>query len=147
MFYPKNMPYIIEKDWEPRYLFEGLNKKQLNNDICLINDVLRKNNILDLFIPDLNYDTNIKTGGPTNYSFLNINELTATGKLTKYKYTVHFNTFIEDYQKDWGNDTFGKIYYLQNGEIGKVRIVMWRDKKLTVIHLKKENSSIVIQKI
>ena len=61
---------------------------------------------------------------------------------------VRFATFKGNYIKEWGNDTFGEIYYLQSGKIGKVRIIFWRDKLLTVIHLKlSDNGDLIINKI
>ncbi len=147
MFDIEKMPSITESDGKPRYLFEGNNCALLNSDIKLINKSLKENSF-ELIIPELNFNTNLPSGGPVNYTFLWLNEFTPTGKKPKYIYTVYFNTFVGNYIKEWGNDTFGEIYYLQSGKIGKVRIIFWRDKLLTVIHLKlSDNGDLIINKI
>ena len=109
MFDLEKMPSLTESDGKPRYLFEGNNCVLLNSDIELINKSLSNNNI-DLIIPEPNFNTNLPSGGPINYTFLWLNELTPTGKKPKYVYTVYFNTFIGNYIKEWGNDACSDLY-------------------------------------
>lgn len=152
MYYVENMPFVIEPDGKPRYLFEGHYRELLNADISLINNLLhiskeKLSGIKSPFIPPLNYNRDEDFIGPTNYTFLWLNDKTPTGKVPKYIYTVYFNTFIGDYIKEWTTDTFGQIYYLQNGEIGKVKITMWRNRKLSVIYIKRSNDELIINKV
>ena len=135
------------------FLFSPSEQNTLNHDIIGINKILSNNN--DIYrivphcsIPKLNYEIDEEFKGPCNYTRLSILPLTPTGKQPKYKYMVRFATFKGNYIKEWGNDTFGEIYYLQSGKIGKVRIIFWRDKLLTVIHLKlSDNGDLIINKI
>lgn len=141
MFDRNLMPSIVESDGKPRYLFKGQYQSDLESHIDFLNSILLQNIALlqgidDPFIPPLNYIPIKDQKGPTNYTFLWENEKTPTGKDPKYRYVVYFNTSKGDYLKDWGNNTFGDIHYLQNGDIGKARVVIWRDKKLHVVHMK-----------
>lgn len=150
MFDTNKMPSVTLCDGKPRYLFVGDYLTALNTHIDYINTLLihyHKTSIPNFFIPALNFYVDKNFKGPTNFTFLWLNDKTPTGKKPKYVYTVHFNTFKGDYMKEWGNDTFGEIYYLQDGNIGKVHITMWRNKKLHIIHLKKINGILSINKI
>lgn len=131
------------------YLIPKSEQIDLNKDIDYINQVLNDNAICirDRYIPALNYDEDPDFRGPCNHTKLEIIPLTPTGKKPKYKAFVRFATFKGDYHKDWGNDTFGDIYYLQDGTIGKAKIIMWRDKVLTVVHLKIIDNELKIYKI
>lgn len=152
MFIIKNMPFRIENDGKPRYLFYGKDIIRLDNDIDLINTVLFQNinrfkNTSDPFIPPLNYVPNDSFIGPINYTFLWLNDPTPSGKKPKYIYTVYFNTFKGNFITDWGNNTFGEIYYLQNGEVGKAKIVIWRNKILSVAHIRRNDSGLYLSNI
>lgn len=131
------------------YLIPKSEQTKLNNDIDFINHILKKGkiDIKNGYIPALNYDIDSNFKGPCNFSKLEVITTTPTGKNPKYKAFVRFATFKGDYDKDWGNDTFGEIYYLQNGAMGKARIIMWRDRALTVVHLKLVNNTLCISKI
>ncbi len=135
--------------YEQFYLIPKSEQPKLDKDICFVNQILENERIgIDRpFIPELNYDVDPCFKGPCNYSKLKVLPLTPTGKSPKYKYCVRFATFKGDYLKDWGNDTFGDLYYLPDGSIGKARIIMWRDKMLTVVHMKLVDNQLSISKI
>lgn len=152
MFDIQAMLQKIIDNGEIWYLFNIHNAEILDKDVEVINKILKGNeqlaaNVPNHYIPTLNYDDKLQTNGPTNYTYLSVNNKTPTGRSPKYKYVVHFNTFVGDYLKEWGNDTFGEIHYLQNNTIGKVRIIMWRNKILTVIHLNNKEGNLYISKI
>lgn len=152
MFDVTQMPSVRESDGKPRYLFKGQYQNYLESHIDFLNGILLQNAPLlqgvdNPFIPPLNFAPTKDHKRPCNYTYLKENEKTPTGKDPKYRYVVYFNTFIGNYLKDWGNDTFGEIYYLQNGEIGKVRIIIWRKRKLHVVHMKLINGKLNICKV
>lgn len=151
MFNVDEMEYIFEgKDPKPRYLFSPKEQDILNSDIELLNNILKRydaKKIPSMHIPNLNYiiDENFK--GPCNYTFLQLNDKTPTDKNPKYKYTVYFNVKMNNYSEEWMNTTFGQIMYLQNGKIGKSRIIIWRKRKLYVVYLKIVDGNLDVSKI
>lgn len=145
------MPFITESDGKPRYLFTGNYCDEINGDINAINKLLSEqeeivNRIPKPYIPQINFIKDPSCKGPLNYSFLQINSPTATGRVPKYTQVVHFRVKINNYFEEWRNASFGEIYYLQNGQIGKVRVILWRNSNLYVIHIKRENNKLVVSK-
>ena len=68
---------------------------------------------------DLNF---IRNQDVRDYTFVMYNPYTKTGKVSKYPYSVHFQT-NESFNS--GTCFFGRVYHLIDGSIGKVEFVRW----------------------
>lgn len=81
-----------------------------------------------------------------NYTFFKCVPYTNAGKVSKYPMEVHFRTnkFGIDSAKD---NIFGEIYYMANGEMGKAKIVCWKNKKNHVIECAIKDDELTISKI
>ena len=140
MFETNQMPYIIENDMKPRFLFQGIYADRIKRDVTYLNAILIGNRSkyhiprLYMDVNEINFAPHPGTSGPVNYSFLWLNDLTPTGKLPKYVQTAYLVTKCDNYLLEWGEETRAQIHYLKDGVIGKARIVMWRNKKLYVAH-------------
>jgi len=69
-----------------------------------------------------------------NYSFYKCIPLTPSGKQSKYPMVLHY-AYKEHSELLPAQDYFGEIYYLQNGSIGKARLIFWNHKDGYIIHL------------
>lgn len=67
---------------------------------------------------------------------------TKTGKISKYPCSLFFS--VDDIP---GNQTSGRIYYAQDGSMGKARIALWRDHVLYSLSYKTVGVSFVLDKV
>ena len=96
-------------------------------------------------IKDLFFATNENQNG----TFLEYHPLTPTGKASKYPYTLFFHTYFTD------DDTFyslniavvGRVYYLNNGNIGKAVFTCWQNNKGITVSLAVKNKKLIVNKI
>ena len=68
------------------------------------------------------------------YSFFECTPYTPTGKDAKFPLVLHFAT-SNAYSINADNKYHGEIYYMQNGSIGKARLVCWIHSYLCVVNL------------
>lgn len=82
----------------------------------------------NLYIDSINFDASVKIidGGQHTFAFKTPN--TKSGKNPKYPVMVHFGEHLNG-KHSWevNQNTFGEIYYLKSGGIGKARAIFWRD--------------------
>ena len=68
------------------------------------------------------------------YTFFECAPYTPTGKNSKYPLILHFAT-EKAYDLETNEKCTGEIYYLQNGSIGKARLICWIQSYLCVVNL------------
>lgn len=72
---------------------------------------------------------------------------TPSGKKSKYPLTLHY-AYKNSGDIDATRDRFGEIYYLQNGAIGKARLIFWNgQKKGYFIYLGQTQNTLVVKKV
>lgn len=68
------------------------------------------------------------------YSFFECTPYTPTGKNAKFPLILHFAT-NNIHSIDFDNKYQGEIYYMQNGSIGKARLICWLHSYLCIVNL------------
>lgn len=103
----------------PRHILEGKNRQIAIEDILSMNKHLDDGSIKAKsirFTPtNNNYDN-------SDYSCLWLAPDTKTGKIAKFPLILWFQTLSDDESFRCKSGYHGKIYYLQNGDIGKFEI-------------------------
>lgn len=67
------------------------------------------------------------------YCWIKFNPLTPTGKPAKYPYILNYQESCNLPYIEATVSTFGEIHYTQNGDVGKIKIVEWKNKVSYVI--------------
>lgn len=148
--------FSLKKDKKGTYVFyEGEKVYLLENEeyIKHNNSVKSLNAILDMCI-DYIPNTKIKkiVGIPKNESLKNIrnfslhlfNSFTPSGRPSKYPEVLKFVTKEEE---DFTDNIFGDVYYLKNGEIGKARIIIWKDHKVFTVNIISNKGQLMVNRI
>lgn len=125
---------------EKRYMPVNENKVQAKNDIMLLDQLLKqakydatyKRNFKviesEILFPD---ELNLRWD--SGFSWLEICELTSTGKLPKYPVALHFYSQPKDEKS--ARRVSGTIYYLKTGEIGKFQMSRsFKDHRVDLKH-------------
>lgn len=130
------------------FFIDGKNRLIAKEDIMYMNRFLSEGHISDSEIPIFTIsEQNIRfepsdLSGIDDYTRLAILPLTQTGKKPKYPLMMAFCLLSHDEQwkisQTKGKEVFGRIYYLQSGDIGKAEIICW-------IHNGKKSSYFVFQ--
>lgn len=144
---PYQMPIFSSKRGNNFHLNIN-NQYQANSDINLINSYLEEARQLahikcKLFICTNDIDYSFIGEGQTE---LICTPYTKTGKKAKYPLSLNFytNNFFEFNNST--NSYKGEIYYMQDGSIGKARIVC-RVREIYIIHLGLIGSSLKVKRI
>lgn len=131
------------------------NQVQIKEDIKQINDSVKKycntfNIVEDLSIDveSLKFDVTYseKTGSKQYFTFFECTPYTPTGKLSKFPLILHYAT--KNHMKaTFQQDYFGEIYYLQDGNIGKARLIYWIEHSMYLFSMGLKGKTLVVQKI
>lgn len=60
---------------------------------------------------------------------------------------LNFNTKKYDFDNFSKDNVFGNIYYLLDGEIGKIEIICWKNHKCYIINCAIKNNELCINKV
>ena len=150
----KDIPYITASSTDaPRYLLNNQNRALATRDIIALNGFLdHARDVCNVF-PSVQISEELLQFDPPNdpdedlmFCFLRTNVFTKTGKISKYPVSLHFSEksekpFVYDPAVGYEvrrvpNKTFGTIEYLADGEIGKIRIISWKNGKIYDLHCK-----------
>lgn len=71
---------------------------------------------------------------------------TPSGKPSKYPLMLRY-IYKNKYDAPPPNECFGEIYYLQNGEIGKARLIFWRENIGYFFNFGQTNNTLVVKKV
>lgn len=80
------------------------------------------------------------------FTFYEAKTHTPTGKPAKYPLTLHY-AYASHNDLDAKEDYFGEVNYMQNGSIGKARMIFWKNKTGYLIHLAEINKTLSVKKI
>lgn len=75
------------------------------------------------------------------HTFFEGTPYTKTGKLSKYPLVLHYETSETEVVN------FGKIYYLQDGSIGKCRLTFWINHTMYSIELGLKGTTLIVKKV
>ena len=117
------------------FFIDGKNQLIAKEDILDMNRFLSVGHINDSEIPifsisekEIRFEPS-DLSGIDDYTRLTTLPLTPTGKQPKYPLMMAFCLLSHDEQwkisQTKGKEVFGRIYYLQNGNIGKAEIICW----------------------
>lgn len=130
------------------FFIDGKNQLVAKEDILGMNRFLSEGHVNDSEVPIFSiYEKEIRfepsdLSGIDDYTRLTILPLTPTGKQPKYPLMMAFCLLSHDEQwkisQTKGKEIFGRIHYLQNGDIGKAEVVCW-------IHNGKKSSYFIFQ--
>lgn len=81
-----------------------------------------------------------------NFTFYEARPYTPTGKHSKYPLILHYAYASHDAPYP-SQDYFGELYYLQDGSIGKARLIFWNNKNGYMIHLAMVNQKLSVKKV
>ncbi len=141
---------LIEPLFDNRISIMGiteLSKLSIQKDIELVNkyifDACKFANIkYSLHIDPLFFKYDVEKldryGVNQYYTFFECNPYTKTGKTSKFPLILHYA--IDE-------ETFGQIYYLQDGTIGKCRLIFWIEHIMYSIELGLKGTTIVVKKV
>lgn len=124
---PSSDKVLIEKEF-----------KQLNK---LISFALKQAHLSNR----LSIDTN-KFLYSTDFTFYEACPYTQTGKLSKYPLSLHY-AYASHKDLNPPQDYFGEIHYMQDGSIGKARLIFWQKKHGFMIHLAKSGGKLSVKKV
>lgn len=141
------------------FFIDGHNRETATDDILQLNRYLAQGNEENPNIPLFQIGSDIRYEpsrlGMDDYTRLYMLPLTPTGKKPKYPLTMKFVLLSQD--EHWsrsttgGTEIFGQIWYLQNGEIGKAKIVCWKyakqDYGCYVFQIRKSKDGLFLQKV
>lgn len=123
------LPYNMEV-----LLADEFNKSVVYKAITHINDILKECNQLIQGIPDLYIKLEDIIFSGDSRSYIEYSKLTKTGKIPKY--IAVFHCFTKTYEKfDSENSSWGEVYYMKDGSIGKATITSWRNSTCYVVNL------------
>lgn len=95
----------------------------------------------NLYIDSINFDPTVKAFGPIQFTFAFESPKTKSGKEAKYPIVVGFKEYLNGKQERLVNqNTFGEIYYLKSGCMGKARAIFWRDHHCYVAEFRSSKS-------
>lgn len=93
----------------------------------------------EICVDEISFTGNDKT-------FIEVCPYTKTGKPAKYPIVVHYKT--ENFSKfEVPDNYFGDLYYCEDGNIGKARLVNWIGKSLMVVRQKIIGRNLVVSKV
>lgn len=138
-------------------LVSAENKRQALNDISYMNvflkTALKLSNIrLNYYIPidEIDFSVIKKSVGPDNYTeyhtYFECLPYTKTGKPSKFPLVLHYATKNNDTTESQHKYS-GKIYFFQNGSIGKACLVCWLKAEMCVVNLAIINGDLNIKSI
>lgn len=147
--YNLNHPIIVDNGMAVIHISTSENQEKLIADVLSLNQYIEESKKdlpqipKDLIIKK--EDISFKKDSP---SFLECKPYTPTGKVSKYPLTAHFlNNKSGDWEKDALRSINGEIYYMQDGSIGKARIICWYKHIGYFYELKCVGRSFVLDKI
>ena len=82
----------------------------------------------------------------TDFTFYEACPYTQTGKLSKYPLSLHY-AYASHKDLNPPQDYFGEIHYMQDGRIGKARLIFWQKKHGFMIHLAKSGGKLSVKKV
>lgn len=136
------------EDNQITFFIDGKNQLIAKEDILGMNRFLSEGHVNDSEIPVFSiHEKEIRfepsdLSGIDDYTRLDILPLTPTGKQPKYPLRMSFCLLSQEEQwkisQTKGKEVFGRIYYLQSGDIGKAEIICW-------IHNGKKSSCFIFQ--
>ena len=123
------------------YILSGQYINEAISDILSMNSFIKKAKCQNLIIEStLEFNRN-----SNQRCYLENNFLTSTGKKSKFPQILHF--FTTDSGYDIVDNVFGDIFYFENGEIGKAKIVHWDKSNISVITLSIINGVLSLNKV
>lgn len=137
-------------------LISAENKTQVKQDIQYINNFTKRactlygiKESLEINTDTLKFDTyfSVQTDSREYFTYLQCNPYTKTGKLSKFPLILHYAsaTYLEPHPD---KNFFGEIYYMQNGCIGKTRLIYWIMHTMYLFEMAiMDNKTLVIKKI
>lgn len=132
-------------------------QKQVINDMHSLEDYVQEAcsyaniNVLKLPIDELIFEPQkLDVGKPSErsvyYTFFQCEPYTKTEKLSKYPLILHYATnAIEPFSFE--RNCFGRIYYMQDGSIGKCILTFWIRGFMYNIELKRKGLSLIVGKV
>jgi len=145
-----NLRYDVSKMKSIRgfYLPNVSDKDNITKDVLQINDYLLQAMTLVKIFPNLQISANdiefkfdkVLPDEPTEFCTFIYTPNTPTGKVSKYPLKLGFYCRRT-------NNIQGEIEYLQNGEIGKARIIIWHKGTLYLVHILDKKGIKAITKI
>lgn len=155
---PYQMCDMIYYEGKALMLLNTNNQFQALQDICSMNTLMQAAKEYaeitdDLFIctEEIKFDFNIVDKGKPYqrteyYTYIECTPFTPKMKDAKYPYCLHFATEnLNKYQPD--ENYFDRIYYMQDGNIGKSEIVYWIKHKMYVFYFGMIGSTLTIKKV
>lgn len=111
-------------------------RKEIWNIIDELNNHFRKHDISISFIRNPYID--VVNFDPAVHPCVEVCAIpkTRTGKPPKYSHYVFFGAPPEEEGGHILNETFGEVYFYPSGQIGKARVIFWRDRRCFVTHFR-----------
>lgn len=141
------------------FFVDGHNREIATGDILQLNRYLAQGREENPHIPlfqiggDVRYEPSQL--GMDDYTRLYMLPLTPTGKKPKYPLTMKFALLSQD--EHWhrsttgGTEIFGQLWYLQNGEVGKAKVICWNytkpDYGCYVFQIRRGKDGLFLQKV
>lgn len=131
----KNNHYYISKNYWSKCTSDI---ESLNQFIDLASNIINKQ-LTKINSSDIHYCENDGTHDITTLEFI---PFTKTGKAYKYPYTLYFSTmgFMAD-------GVVGRLYYLNNGNIGKAEFTTWQNFSGYQINIAIKKDELIVTKI
>lgn len=141
------------------FFIDGHNREIATSDILQLNRYLAQGSEENSNIPIFQIGSDVRYEpsqlGMDDYTRLYTLPLTPTGKNPKYPLTMKFALLSQD--EHWrssttgGTEIFGQLWYLQNGEIGKAKVICWNyakpDYGCYVFQIRRGKDGLFLQKI
>ena len=122
------------------------NRYQALSDISLINNIMEEFSIKNPVVPKLEICTEEVVFNGSNPTYLEFPGNTKTGKVPKYIAILHYRTDKYD-DPETSENYFGDIYYLKDGNIGKAKLIYWRNKSMYEITLGLSGLTLTVKKV
>lgn len=94
---------------------------------------------------NLNIDT-YNFSYSSNFTFYEAQPYTSTGRSSKYPFVLHY-AYATHNDLNPSQDYFGELYYTQSGDIGKARLIFWKQKSGYMIHLAIIDKQLAVKKV
>lgn len=143
------------------FFIDGKNRLVAKEDILSMNRFLSEGHINDSEVPIFSiHEKEIRfepsdLSGIDDYTRLVMMPPTATGKQPKYPIMMPFCLLSQD--EHWqilrtkGKEIFGRIYYLQDGNVGKAEIMCWihdgKESSCFIFHIRRGNDGLFLSKV
>lgn len=130
----KNRYYISQNYWEKC----TADIESLNRFIDVASNIIHKQ-LTNIIVSDIHYS---ESNDYHDITTLEFTPFTKTGKAYKYPYTLYFSTL--SYMSD---GVVGRLYYLNDGNIGKAELTTWKNFSAYTINVAIKKGELIVTKI